>query len=260
MNSSRKLTFQLTPLLDLLLIVIFAQYLDVRASTQKEAIRQESVRSSMQFELDAALVQLQALRDRLATMEIDAERSAMKEAEVDRLIAQRDLIGDVVAQVFRADPAVVDQLVRLRQRGGGGPTAAELEQLQARWKSLMTGGADAMVEHLLTFGELRKRCDLWELYLRDDGQFQLTVGDRQAEFRADTPELFAERLFEAYKSLPQPKSMVLVLFSYGDARLKLLRAGQNGLPLALEQIRADLADRSRCEFATMGFRPTHRLE
>ena len=31
--TSRRLTFQLTPLLDLLLIVIFAQFLDVRDTT-----------------------------------------------------------------------------------------------------------------------------------------------------------------------------------------------------------------------------------
>ena len=111
------------------------------------------------------------------------------------------------------------------------------------------------MEHLLTFHELRKRCDLWDLYIQDDGLIVLTVNGQRQALRAEDATTFADRVFEAYKALPQPKSLVLILVSYGDARLGVRQAVLDGLPGALERIRADDESRSRYDFAVLGFRP-----
>uniref|UniRef100_A0A7C2K2E3 Uncharacterized protein n=1 Tax=Schlesneria paludicola TaxID=360056 RepID=A0A7C2K2E3_9PLAN len=255
MTRARKLTFQLTPLLDLLLIVIFAQYLDVRSTARRETIELEASRTLISAQLDEALRQLIALREKLAQMEQRVEVAETRSVEADRFLAQRDLIGELVTELFRLPEGTLAPLLQSRTASGPGPSASDLAQLQSRLKALGGGQSDRVVDHLLTFGEMRKRMDVWELYLQDNGSVVLTVGDKRLTFRAESADAFATRLFEAYKTLPEPKSLVLLLVSYGDAKFQSLKAMLDGLPQALDRIRTDAGDRSRLDYAVLGFRP-----
>lgn len=251
----RRLTFQLLPLLDLLLIVFFAQYLEVSLLVREESGRSEAAQQSLSDELDEALKQLLALKDKLADLDdLKSERAALSR-EVRRAQTQRDLIGEMVVELFRLPESAVDAVVRQKSAVGPGPTATEIRQLKRQLQSLSQERGEEIVEHLLTFHELRKRCDLWELYIQDDGQIVFTVGSQRQAFRAELTEAFSSRLFDAYKALPQPKSLVLILVSYGDARLGVRQAVLDGLPPALERIRADDEGRSRFDFAVLGYRP-----
>jgi hypothetical protein len=62
MIPSRRLTLQLTPLLDLLLIVMFAQYVEIRAKAEKQTQEIQSTHEQSQAQLDEAIRQLVALR------------------------------------------------------------------------------------------------------------------------------------------------------------------------------------------------------
>ena len=77
--TSRRLTFQLTPLLDLLLIVIFAQFMDVRDTTTEHE-------QSTSSQLTAAQEELAGTQDQLA--KIIAEKN---EAEADREFLRESL-------------------------------------------------------------------------------------------------------------------------------------------------------------------------
>lgn len=258
----RRLTFQLMPLLDLLLIVFFAQYLEVSLLVREESGRSEAAQRSLTEEkrllsddLERALEQLLALKDKLADLEeLKTERTALSQ-EVRQAQAQRDLIGEMVVELFRLPESAVETVVQHKSGVGPGPTASEIRQLKQQLKNLSEDRGQEVVEHLLTFHELRKRCDLWELYVQDDGQIVFTVGMQRQILRAEQTDAFSSRLFDAYKALPQPKSLVLVLVSYGDARLGVRQAVLDGLPLALERIRADDEGRSRFDFAVLGYRP-----
>ena len=46
------------------------------------------------------------------------------------------------------------------------------------------------------------------------------------------------------------------MVSYGDAQFGIRKAALDGVPAALERIRSDLGNRSRFEYAVLGFRPT----
>ena len=255
MISARRLTFQLTPLLDLLLIVFFAQYLEVRTVVREETTRLQASQQSLNEELDEALHQLLALKEKLTDLDdLKADRRALSQ-EVRRMQTQRDLIGEMVVQLFRVPESVVDAVVRETSPLGPGPTSAEVRQLKEQLEKLGQEHGEEIVEHLLTFHELRKRCDLWEIYIQDDGQVVFTAESQRQVFRAERKESFIAGLYEAYKSLPQPKSLVLILVSYGDARLGVRQAVIDGLPPALEKIRADDEGRSRYDFAVLGFRP-----
>jgi hypothetical protein len=149
-------------------------------------------------------------------------------------------------------------MLKLRTAAGPGPSADDLAQLRSRLKSLSGDSGERVVEHLLTFGELRKRVDIWELNLQGNGEFVLHVGDREVPFRAETADAFTVRLFEAYKTLPEPKSMVLMVVSYGQAQWDIRKAVFDALPQALERIRLDAGNRTRFEYAVLGYRTTSR--
>lgn len=251
----RRLSFQLIPLLDLLLIVVFAQYLEGRIASEQQAHELTASRDLVAAQLDEALRQILALREQLNLLEEKAATADARGAELTRVVAQRDLIGEMVGEMFRVPQATLDQLLAQRAAGSPGPSPADVAELKRRLQALAGSRGDQIIDHLLTFGELRKRCDIWELYLQENGTHVLTVGDRRQQFRVESAEAFAGRLFDAYKTLPEPKSMVLILATYGDARFKSVKATLDGLPAALERIRSDAGGRSRFEYAVLGYRP-----
>jgi hypothetical protein len=251
----RKLTFQLTPLLDLLLIVFFAQHLEVRTVVRQESNRRAAAQETLSAERDEALRQLAALKERLSAHdELNAERQALAR-DFRRMQAQRDLIGEMVVELFRVPESVVDAVVHERTAVAPGPTAEEMRRLKEQLRRLADERGAELVDHLLTFHELRKRCDLWEVYIQGDGQIVFSTGTQRHVLRAEEMDAFAARLFDAYKALPQPKSLVLILVSYGDARLGVRQAVLDGLPTALDRIRADDEGRSRFDYAVLGYRP-----
>lgn len=254
MLSPRKLTFQLTPLLDLLLIVIFAQYLDVASTTRKETVELASSRDLLSQQLDEALKQLVALRTRLNELQDEVQTAQLRSDDAERFRVQRDLVGELIADMFKIPDAVLEPLISRMNAAGPGPSDADIQQLRARLKGLSGNSSERVVEHLLAFGEMRKRIDLWELYLNERGELTLNAGGQAFRFRAESSQTVVLRLFEAYKTLPETKGMVLLLVSYGDARAAPLDATVRALPIALERIRQDTGNRARFEYAVLGFR------
>ncbi|MDX1967596.1 MAG: hypothetical protein SFV23_10525 [Planctomycetaceae bacterium] len=259
MIGPRKLTMQLTPLIDLLLIVMFAQFLEVESAVLRETTQLESSRDLLSSQLDEALRQILALRERMAELQDEVHVAETRSVDAERFRVQRDLIGEMVAEMFRVPEAAVNQLLQQRNAAGPGPSAADMAQLRTRLKALAGNSPERVVDHLLAFGEMRKRIDLWELYLSDTGALVLTVGEKKFPLRAESTEDIVARIFEAYKTLPESKSMVLILFTYGDAKFKPLKATLDSLPRVLEQIRLDAGQRSRFEYAVLGFRPAGKL-
>lgn len=253
--NGRRLTFQLTPLIDLLLIVMFALYLDMQTRAEQQTRQDVQVRDELNVQLAETERQILELRAQLEAMSGRVELATQRASEADRFRSQRDMIGEMVAEMFRLPEGTVEKALQEATKGPG-PSASDLTQMRQRWKSLARGQAPQVVEHLLTFGELKKRVDLWEVYLTDTGVLRATVGERRLERRAESAEDVATALFDFYKSLPESKGMVLVLVTYGDAKFKSLKATLDGLPLALERIRQDAGGRARFDYAVLGFRPS----
>lgn len=256
MTAYRRLTFQLTPLLDLLLIVIFAQYLDIRTNVDRETVRLEGELSTTAAELQQTHAQLAVLTERLQRADAAVRQSDSFQQEVRQLRVERDRIGALVRELFDAtDPQVAARL-RPGTADAPGLSTADIARIRQRFQALGQAKTDEVIDHLVTFEEMRKRCDVWEVYLQDNGLCVLTFGDKRLEFRGETRAQFADRLYEAYKALPQPKSLVIVLMSYGDARFGDRQAAFDAIPDALERMRNDTAGRTRFEYAILGYRVT----
>ena len=284
MISRRRLTFQLTPLLDLLLIVIFAQFMD----TQETTARIEQRAEQQVQQADQKLEQLSALSESaqqkikdLSALNLQSRREAAKAEETaiemekrTRALQQlsekknqelteqlkgareqRDLVAEMVQQLFQLPDQLIDPLLKSKAEPESEKTKAEIERIKQQLQELAGAKAEDVVKHFLTYDELTKRSDIWELYLTENGVFRLKIGKQTTDFRADSASSFVDRFYAIYKTVPQPKSLVIILFSYGDAKASVRFAATQGLPLIAERMRADSSGRTRYEYAVMGFAP-----
>jgi phage pi2 protein 07 len=241
------LTFQLVSLFDLLIIIVFAQYFDLQDKTRAQLAAASEHASpaaeALQRELDE--------RNReLAALKAEGGRKQLELGE--ELKRSRDdlaRLGALVAELFDLPAEPLDKMLRAR-----GPE--EADRIRKTLKELAANRSSNAVRHILTLAELEKRCDIWQIHIRDDGGYVFTADERKARFRAETPEKFAAELFKQYKGLPQPKSLVLMLLSWGDAELKARTAAVDGLEIAAERMRADSDRRSRFESAILGYIPS----
>ncbi len=263
MLSRKKLTFQLTPLLDLLLIVIFAQYMDVQQTSAKS--EQEIARRA--DEQTAAAKKAQHLaEERLAAIlnerqslqsQLQAQLADVTE-EMQRVLTQRKDLTDLVAKLFQIPKEVLDKALASKDR-----SPEEQRQIRTMVKELADKHRNEVIKHLLTHQAMRKRVDVWTLFIESDGNAYLKVGDETKMFLVrDVPnpidqkrlaklppreqalakkkaesaaaDAFAQRLFNAYKTLPQPKSIVVLVVSWkGDLERYYREPAREGLQATL---------------------------
>jgi hypothetical protein len=224
----RRLVFQLTSLLDLLLIVMFAQYLEMR-------------------------VQEQELVESLAAQKQSFERELwQRSTEVSLSRQQTQRLMGIMTEIFRLNP---DEMAKLVPVELGSPNAVpDKSRMTPREEQRLR---DGLVRHLLTHDEMRKRIDLWQLHLDSTGVVSVNTGRGQPPtmIRVTSAEQVAEDLFTLSKAIDQPKSLVVMLLTWGDARFGQRQEMERGLELATERMQRDAGTRSRFEQATLGYRP-----
>ncbi len=238
MSNRRRIVLQLTPLLDLLLIVIFAQYLEVR---QSAAHQQQTARQTQQ-ETEAALHRLQSDVDRLQAELQTRQRDLKFSQESNRRLTEltERYLTVSKSELDRAMKALVDGIEDSSTEPGDKVSDTQPQRL---------------LQFLQTYVELRKRNDVWELYLAENGTFTLLATENEHPFRAVDADEFAQRLFELYRENPHPNDSLVILFSYGDARFDDRQIAVRGLELAIERIRQDQGERARVEYSVLGYQP-----
>ena len=118
-RDSKKLTFQLTPLLDLLLIVIFAQFMEVEQTTAKS----EQTMSSRLAAVEQREADFEQRRQKMENELRTAAREALKR-EIDRreqryqeLVAslneQQEQTGQILGEFFNVPEETVNRLLRI---------------------------------------------------------------------------------------------------------------------------------------------------
>lgn len=266
-SAPRRLTFQLVSLFDLLIIIVFAQHMDLKQATESELrrARAEAEQAALQLEhierdrnFGAQGVQLKKLlqddvdrlREQHELQKIDAARKEFELTEEARK-AKADLarLGELVADLFDLPEDSLKDVLQSR-------SPAEAEKLRRELKALAAKSTGQAIRHILTLAELQKRCDIWEIHINDDNSLRFTAGEQTARFRAPDAARFEAEVFKHYKSLPQPKSLVVILLSWGDADLGARTAATEGLHLAASRMREDSDRRSRFEYAVLGYIPS----
>lgn len=266
----RRLTFQLVSLFDLLMIVIFAQYLDVQEKTRNQLARAAREVAAAESKADQAEEQKQAETEILASgeeirrllergLQEKEEQYAALKADLEQQLTERDdeldanrarmeRLSALVAELFHLSPESLAGVLKSR-------SAEETARITEQLKRLASGSGGEAVKHLLTLAELEKRCDVWEIRIGDDNVALVSAGERKQRIRPQTPQQFQAELFKFYQQLPQPKSLVVILLSWADAELGARNAAQGGIELATEHMRTDSERRSRFEYAVLGYIP-----
>lgn len=246
MITRRRLTLQITPILDMLLIVLFMQFLDIKER--------------------AAALETQASTSAASVVEMEAQvkdaqaHVVAAQQETDRVLEQHETVARMLGEVFRLTPAETQAFVKeIRAPSLTGPSPAAEAQLRA----LASGSPEPILQHLLTYDEIRKRCDVWELFIDGQDVAHLDTGDRKRVFRVqldiDTEDAqikrFSEELETAYRSLPQPKHLVILELTYDrNSRLTVTEGIAAALPKIFDQMNSASNGLTRFEYADMGVR------
>lgn len=222
---SRRTVFQLTPLLDLLLIIIFAQYMEVRqAGAKQEAWFDKEARQIQQeatSTADAELARRQKVEMELALAETQIESLQQAQNVNDQLLqdlkTQRQLLAEFINQALKVSPEMVDQMISKSELAKDDNFRKAIEELREQ-------SSGEAIQHAVSYHELLKRCDIWEFFLDDaTGSISSNVvfranEDRQ-EWTINKIENFQRELKAYLRSRPQPKSLVIVLSGFIDEQL-----------------------------------------
>jgi hypothetical protein len=270
-RTRRRFTLQLTPLLDLLFIVLYAQYIDLQEVTRRE-IAQETQRrqdaelagrEAAKLRTDA-LSQLSQLTQKLEQFDVEKRRltrelelaraETAKEGqareELEKLAAKdRQAIGQLVQNVLRINQDAVLEALQ------GAPTA-DRHRLRASFEEMSTKSAAAVIHHLRATEELKKRADLWEVYVGDDNSVRVTlVGEVMAEhLQVRTADQLANTVAELARQRGEPKSLVIILLSWSNADRRTRDMARQALDDVVTVLKADWPGK-RIEVAPLGYTP-----
>lgn len=258
-TAPRRLTFQLISLFDLLMIVIFAQYMDVLNTTQSEESKRASERGTIQEE--RLLTELrrendadELSRSRAALFAMQLEREGTEKDRVEAGEAARQAREDML-RLARLVTQLFDLPEKLLKEALAARTDVDQAKLRKAVENLASKDPGDIIKHILTLDEIQKRCDLWEVHLGDDNVSTFTAGSQSQRFRATSADKFETELFRLYKTLPQPKSLVIVLLSWSDSDLSYRDAAVSGLMKGAERMEIDSNRQSRFHAAVLGFIP-----
>ncbi|MEM9365146.1 MAG: hypothetical protein AAGD07_04055 [Planctomycetota bacterium] len=261
----RRTRFQLAPLMDLLLIIVFAQFLDVRETSQKQvdalvAEQRASRTRVLKAEAEATAAKTEADR-RSAPLrsQIAALQQSREEAETR---ARRDATRmNQALRTLAAGIGISDTQLRGFAIGGDDDAEIAVERAIALSQQLSRSSPAAVMRFLVGHEELLKRAEVWNTHVLPSGDIKLIAGERTQEFRlegttqdARTQEAI-DQFYAAYKQLPESKGLVVVLVSFdGMSRAGVYQPLLDAMPDAMDRLRLDNPG-NRFEFTVLGTTP-----
>ncbi len=180
--TSRRLTFQLTPLLDLLLIVIFAQFLEVEettatqeqqatvqiSDTTAELERARAELTDLQAQTKAAQAELKSARKSLTDEQLSADALRLENDSLEKALAkaseQRDTIAGLMPELFDLPDETVRELIRKRPGEDVSLSPEQIQQLRDEFRQFAKQKPGESVRHL---GAVRRRSGPRDLFGRE---------------------------------------------------------------------------------------------
>ena len=224
-STRHRIRFQLAPLVDLLLIIVFAQFLEVRTTVRDETL---------------------ALQRRIVVADQQAQRSR---SEVISSRQQREVERERTMKAIRTITGIFDvsnQQVHEFATDSDADVVSDLRRVADRARVLSAESPETVIRFLIGHQELLKRAEIWNLHVGGDRKATLLVADQRIQFGLERQgqdarvEEFEDALFAAYKQLPQPKELVIILASYApDSVAGVYQPMIDGTPGAIERMRAD---------------------
>ena len=261
-----RMRFQLTPLLDLLLIVVFAQFLEGKRADEARAERAEEAITESVAEVEAERAELETVRERLVAENERLRQERERAVQLARAAARtaRDATSAAGRSAeFLTDlldiPPDVAALMRPEPRSDA---AEDLAAAKQRIAELRERKGFEVLRFLVGYEELLKRAEIWTLHVRGGGFVSLSTASGvellrlEADGQRERAEEFVRKLFAAAKILPQPKGLVILLVSYDrTATARVYQPVLDGLGEAVRRLETDQGGRTQFEFAVLGAAP-----
>ncbi len=263
MKARRRMTFQLTPLLDLLLIVIFAQYMEVQQKAESAQSNLQQQRAALVQQFDEGKAELERQRLELQS-QVSKQSATLTETrerygrQFENIVRQHQQAGQTLADAFNLPGTVMEEILRLRTDGKS-TDAANLEKAAERLKQMLPQRGDELLRFMLRYNEMQKHVSVWELHIQDNGQATFSDGEQIQPVSFGTQEEFVSRSFQNSKSFTEPKPLVIILLTYGDTQAGQLARAVDGMPQLMEQLRRDAGNARWFDYSLMGFRPAGPL-
>jgi hypothetical protein len=225
MISRRRLTLQLTPLLDLMLIVMFSQHLAYKQQNASEQQALQQRQQTLAAQLQSRKTEIAQQQDSLARQYLDTAR----------------LLNSLLS------PAQNSQLAKQLEN---------FPEVRQTLQQQISTSPDGATRFLTRASAMQKHVTIWEVHLLDSGRAELRADQLTESTDFNSPNEFAERLFLASKRIPAPHSLTIVLLSWGDTQLRPRQNAVDGLPLLLQKLRSDAAGIRWYDFSVTGYRPS----
>jgi hypothetical protein len=252
MQQRKRLTFQLTPLLDLLLIVIFAQYMEVQQTVESGDSVIQDQQTVLQQEFDQRRKDLESAH---AANQQALEATRLRYSQQFKsIIDQHHQAGTTLAETLNLPGRLMEETLKLRSAGKTAD-ADRLEQAVNSLQKLLESRSSELLQFMVRYDEMQKHVSVWEVHLLDNGQALITDGKLEQRLSYESPEEFGGKAFESSKSFEEPRPLTLILMTYGDTQAGFRRNATDGLPVLVQRLRDDAGGTRWYDFSLMGFRP-----
>lgn len=212
----------LTPLLDLLLIIVFAQLLSAnRATSAAQEARNEAgtARQHARNEIERLDViieentySMDSLRSRIDSLEaanivLEEQLGMQQEANV-QYQAQIEAIGDLLQVQFNVPDEIISDVVTATSH-------EELEEVISYMEKVQEATPAEAVRLARQMTEVLRRVDFWDVYVDSTNAIYFSAGEDEIidGFIPASEEATRSRLHEAMSGMPDPARLVIVLFS-----------------------------------------------
>ncbi len=252
--------------MDLLLIIVFAQFLDVRQTSQQEASSLERQREQLTFDIARQRSELAGIREAMQSQQRELERQrdqarAARDQAVERSdsrLAEMQTAMDLIGNWFKLDE---DAIAPVEPTTDTISADEPIERTVEQARRLGEGSPEAVIRFLIGHAELLKRAEIWTVHADGNGNIAIEADEVRESFRleaktqtARTDEV-ADRLFAAYKQFPQPKGLVILLVSFAPQSVAgVYQPLVDAIPKTLERFRADTPE-TRFEYTVLGATP-----
>ena len=261
--SSRRVRFQLTPLMDLLLIIVFAQFLDVRETSQEQTANLKAEREKLTIQISRERSELQGIREAITQQQNELKRqrnearAARDEAisQVDVRLSEMQTAMEMITKYFNIEDSEIT-------RSSTGPSElTPVDQAIEQASGLAKSEPDAVIRFLIGHAELLKRAEVWTVHAGDNKSIRLAADENSEAFRlesrtqAERTKEAADQLFAAYKQFDQPKGLVVILVSFDPQSVAgVYQPMIDAIPPTLERLRTDSPE-TRFEYTVLGLTP-----
>ncbi len=258
---SRSSRFQLSSLMDLLLIIVFAQYLEFHRSSDAAKIASEQQIAAVQESLEEAFERQAGEVDQLRERLIFENRKLRQQRDqavvtADEASRRQAMMEALIERLLNVDPEIVNRDLSPES------SSESLEAAMQRADAIRRADSTDLLRFLAGYDELLKRAEIWTLHVSDRRDTELQPGSNveatqrfrlEAGSQSARAEEFVAQMRAAYSQIPQPKGLVVILVSFSPRAI----AGHyqpvlDAMPDVIEWLNKDAGGRTRFEYAVIG--------